>query len=134
MLDIALLGFIALVLALGLKRPFIWVLAYIYIDVVAPQKIGWGIIQSVPVSMIAFAAAFAGWLVLDRKTGSRFTVRQALILMLIGWCAFSSAGAAFPVEATVLDPVRAKLHNRAVLPKGTTGTRWAATPGSLAAC
>jgi probable O-glycosylation ligase (exosortase A-associated) len=99
MLDIALLGFIALVLALGLKRPFIWVLAYIYIDVVAPQKIGWGIIQSVPVSMIAFAAAFAGWLVLDRKTGSRFTLRQVLIVALLGWCAFTTMGAEFPVEA-----------------------------------
>ena len=99
MLDFALLGFIALVLALGLKRPFVWVLAYIYIDIVAPQKIGWGVIQSVPVSMIAFAAAFAGWLVLDRKTGSRFTVRQALIVALLGWCAFTTLGAAFPVEA-----------------------------------
>ena len=57
----------ALLLALGLKRPFFWVLAYIYIDVVAPQKIGWGFIQSLPVSLIAFAAAFAGWLFLDSK-------------------------------------------------------------------
>ena len=62
----------ALLLALGLKRPFFWVLAYIYIDVVAPQKIGWGFIQSLPVSLVAFAAAFAGWLFLDSKQGSRF--------------------------------------------------------------
>jgi len=48
-LDLALVGFIGLFLALGLKRPFFWVLAYIYIDVVAPQKIGWGFIQSLPV-------------------------------------------------------------------------------------
>ena len=61
------LGFIGLFLALGLKRPFFWVLAYIYIDVVAPQKIGWGLIQSLPVSLIAFAAAFAGWLFLDTQ-------------------------------------------------------------------
>ena len=55
MLDVALAGFIGLFLALGLKRPFFWVLAYIYIDVVAPQKIGWSFIQSLPVSLIAFA-------------------------------------------------------------------------------
>jgi probable O-glycosylation ligase (exosortase A-associated) len=99
MIDIALLGFIALVLTLGLKRPFVWVLAYIYIDVVAPQKIGWGIIQSVPVSMIAFVAAFGGWLLLDDKHGSRVTLRQALVGLLLGWCFFTTQTADFPVEA-----------------------------------
>ena len=51
MLDLALVAFIGLFLALGLKRPFFWVLAYIYIDVVAPQKIGWGFLHAMPVSL-----------------------------------------------------------------------------------
>ncbi len=76
MIDLALLGFIGLMLAMGLRRLFFWVLAYIYIDIVAPQKIGWGIITGLPVSLIAFVAAFAGWLLLDTKRGSRFTFRQ----------------------------------------------------------
>ncbi len=99
MLDLALTGFIALFLALGLKRPFFWVLAYIYIDVVAPQKIGWGFIQSLPVSFVAFIAAFAGWLLLDSKQGSRFTMRQGLILVLLAYCGITTLGAVFPVEA-----------------------------------
>ena len=66
MLDIILIAFVALFLALGLKRPFIWVLAYIYIDIVAPQKVGWGPITALPLSLIPFGAAFAGWLILDR--------------------------------------------------------------------
>lgn len=93
MLDLALLGFIALMLGLGLKRPFFWVLAYIYIDIVAPQKIGWGVIQSIPVSLIAFAAAFAGWLFLDSKHGSRFTLRQGLIALLLVYCGITTLGA-----------------------------------------
>lgn len=93
MLDLALLGFIGLFLALGLKRPFFWVLAYIYIDIVAPQKIGWGVIQSIPVSLIAFGAAFAGWLFLDNKQGSRFTFRQFLITVLLAYCAITTIGA-----------------------------------------
>jgi len=99
MLDLVLVAFIGLLLALGLKRPFFWVLTYIYIDIVAPQKIGWGFIQSLPVSLVAFAAAFAGWLFLDSKDGSRFTLRQGLILALLAWCGVTTLSAAFPVEA-----------------------------------
>ena len=99
MLDLVLVAFIGLLLALGLKRPFFGVLAYIYIDIVAPQKIGWGFIQSLPVSLVAFAAAFAGWLFLDSKRGSRFTLRQGLILVLLAWCGVTTLSAAFPVEA-----------------------------------
>ena len=99
MLDLVLVAFIGLLLALGLKRPFFWVLAYIYIDIVAPQKIGWGFIQSLPVSLVAFAAAFAGWLFLESKRGSRFTLRQGLILVLLAWCGVTTLSAAFPVEA-----------------------------------
>jgi hypothetical protein len=79
MIDLVLIAFVGLFLALGLKRPFIWVLAYIYIDIVAPQKIGWGPITALPLSLIAFVLAFGGWLILDRKNGSRFTFRQGLI-------------------------------------------------------
>lgn len=99
MLDLALLGFVALLLAFGFKRPFIWVLAYIYIDCVAPQKIGWGIIQAIPLSLIAFVAAFGGWLVFDSKQGTRFTLRQALIAVLLGYCAYTTTVADFPVNA-----------------------------------
>jgi probable O-glycosylation ligase (exosortase A-associated) len=99
MLDLALLAFVGLFLALGLKRPFFWVLLYIYIDVVAPQKIGWGPIQALPLSLIAFAAAFLGWLLLDRKEGSRFNLRQALILVLLAWCGYTTLGAEFPEAA-----------------------------------
>jgi probable O-glycosylation ligase (exosortase A-associated) len=98
-LDLALLGFIGLLLLLGLKRPFIWVLAYIYIDIVAPQKIGWGLIQSFQLSLITFLAAFAGYLLLDAKNGSRFTLRQGLILALLLWCGMTTLGAEFQDSA-----------------------------------
>jgi probable O-glycosylation ligase (exosortase A-associated) len=99
MLDLALLAFIALFLALGLKRPFIWVLAYIYVDAVAPQKIGWSLIHVLPLSLITFIAAFGGWIFFDPKRGSRFTMRQALIGALLVYCAVSTTMADFPVEA-----------------------------------
>jgi probable O-glycosylation ligase (exosortase A-associated) len=101
MLDLVLIAFVGLFLALGLKRPFIWVLAYIYIDIVAPQKVGWGPITALPLSLIAFMAAFAGWLILDRKEGSRFTFRQGLIALLLAWCGYTTTTADYPIEAMV---------------------------------
>ena len=41
MLDLALTAFALVLLALGLRRPFLWVLAYLYVDIVAPQKISY---------------------------------------------------------------------------------------------
>ena len=99
MIDLVLLAFIFFVLLLGLKRPFLWVLLYVYIDILAPQRIGYSLIASLPVSLIAFAAAFGGWLVLDRKEGARFTLRQGLMLALLAYCWWTTGNADFPAEA-----------------------------------
>lgn len=98
-LDLVLLAFIGYVLVLGLRRPFLWVLLYVYIDILAPQRIGFTLITTIPVSLIAFAAAFGGWLALDRKEGARFTLRQGLMLALLVYCWWTTGHADFPVEA-----------------------------------
>ncbi|MBO9498170.1 MAG: O-antigen ligase family protein [Novosphingobium sp.] len=99
MLDAFLFLFVMGLLVLGLRRPFIWVLAYLYIDIVAPQKIGWTLMRILPVSLIAFIAAFAGWALADSKQGSRFTFRQGLMLVLLAYCAMTTLKADFPQEA-----------------------------------
>lgn len=99
MLDLFFLSFIGFVLLLGLKRPFLWVLLYAYIDILAPQRIGYSIIIDIPLSLVAFAAAFGGWLVLDRKEGGRFTLRQGLMLALLIYCFWTTRNADFPIEA-----------------------------------
>ncbi len=99
MLDLALLGFIGILLLMGFKRPFFWVLTYIYIDIVVPQKIGWGLVQTFQLSMIAFVAAFGGWLLLDSKKGSGFTMVQGLILLLLCYCGLTTLMAAYPEAA-----------------------------------
>ena len=86
MLDLVFLAFIFYILLLGLRRPFLWVLLYVYIDIIAPQRIGYTIITEIPLSLVAFAAAFGGWLFLDRKEGARFSLRQWLILALLLYC------------------------------------------------
>lgn len=101
MVDLALFLFVTALLALGLKRPFLWVLAYIYIDIVAPQKISWNLLASIPISLIVFVAAFGGWLALDDKEESRFSLRQFLLLILLAWCGYTTLGADFPEEAAI---------------------------------
>jgi len=99
MLDAFLFAYVLGLLALGLRKPFVWVLAYLYIDIVAPQKIGWTLMPILPVSLIAFVAAFAGWLLVDSKQGSRFTFRQGLMVVLLAYCAMTASWAEFPKEA-----------------------------------
>lgn len=99
MLDLALAGFVFGLMALGLRRPFVWVLAYLYVDIVAPQKISYFLLASIPLSLIVFCAAFGGWLLMDDKTNSRVTGRQAMLCLLLLYCAVSTMFADFPVEA-----------------------------------
>ena len=99
MRDIVLFAFIAAVLAMGLKRPFLWVLLYIYVDIVAPQKVAWGFLTSLSISLVCFVAAFAGYLLLDDKKGSRFTFRQGLMVALLAWCGMTTFGAQFQDSA-----------------------------------
>ncbi|HOB12716.1 MAG TPA: putative O-glycosylation ligase, exosortase A system-associated [Novosphingobium sp.] len=98
-LNLALTGFVFTLFALGLRRPFLWVLAYLYIDILAPQKVSWGFLTKLPISLMAFVLAFAGWLMLDDKRDSRFTLRQGLIAVLLVYCGLTTMAADFPAEA-----------------------------------
>ncbi|WP_404479393.1 putative O-glycosylation ligase, exosortase A system-associated [Novosphingobium sp. BL-52-GroH] len=99
MINLALTSFFACLILLGFKRPFIWVLCYLYVDIVAPQIISWGFLTQMPTSLIAFAAAFLGWLVFDDKRDSRFTWRQGLLVALLVYCGVTTLRADYPVEA-----------------------------------
>lgn len=99
MLDAVLFLFVLFLLAAGLRRPFVWVLAYVYIDILAPQKIGWSITPALPISLIAFCAAFAGWILADPKRGVGFSLRQGILAALLVYCFWTTMNADFPVEA-----------------------------------
>jgi hypothetical protein len=67
MRDLAFIGFLLALIGLGLKRPFLLVLAYAYVDIVAPQRLSYYLLNAVPVSMIMAGLAIAGWLIADDK-------------------------------------------------------------------
>ncbi|HEX8485573.1 DUF5935 domain-containing protein [Sphingomonas sp.] len=97
--DLVFVGFLAAFFACGFRRPFLLVLAYVYIDIVSPQRLTYVLLNAVPISLIAVALAVGAWMVCDDKRDSRFTPRQALILILLGYCYLTTQTADFPVEA-----------------------------------
>jgi O-antigen ligase len=98
-IDLALTAFVAIMLALGLRRPYLWVLTYLYIDIVQPQKISWFLLASIPISLIAFVIAFIGWLAIDDKRSVRLGLAQVLLMFLLIYCGLTTLSASFPIPA-----------------------------------
>jgi hypothetical protein len=99
MLDLFFTAFCLAFLGAGLKRPFLFVLAYTYIDIVAPQKVSWGFLTHIPISLIAFSCALLGWIAAEDKNGVRVSPRQFVLLLLLVYCGLTTRTADFPVEA-----------------------------------
>ena len=99
MRDLFFVGFLTALLALGVKRPFLFVLAYAYVDIVAPQRLSYYLLNSVPVSLIVAALAIGGWLVADDKRDFRVTPRQWLMILLLTYAGVTTIYADFPVDA-----------------------------------
>jgi hypothetical protein len=77
--DLVFVAFLAAFFACGFKRPFIFVLSYVYIDIVSPQRLTYVLLNSVPISLIAVGLAVGGWALTDKKTDVRVAPRQVLI-------------------------------------------------------
>ncbi|MEA3046458.1 MAG: hypothetical protein QOJ53_790 [Sphingomonadales bacterium] len=99
MRDLALIGFLGALLMLGMKRPFLFALAYIYVDTVSPQRLSYYLINSLPISLIVAVLAMGGWLIADRKEGLSLTVRQGLIVALLAYAGVTTLHADFPIDA-----------------------------------
>ena len=99
MRDLAFIGFLAALIGIGFRRPFLFVLAYAYVDIVAPQRLTYYLLNSVPISLIVVGLAVLGWMVADDKRDVRFAPRQALLLILLAYCGMTTLNATFPLEA-----------------------------------
>jgi probable O-glycosylation ligase (exosortase A-associated) len=99
--DLFFVGFIGALLMLGLKRPFLFVLAYAYVDIVSPQRLSYYLLNSIPISAMMFALAVGGWLVADDKRHFRVAPRQWLMIVLLAYVAYTTAHADLPIEALI---------------------------------
>lgn len=85
--------------AAGLRRPFVFVLTYVYIDIVSPQRLTYILLNSVPISLIAAGLSVVAWVVVDDKRDTRIAPRQMLMLALLFYCLWTTRTADFPVDA-----------------------------------
>ena len=99
MRDLAFIAFLGALFGLGFRRPFLFVLTYVYIDIVSPQRLTYLLLNSVPISLIAVALAVGSWLLFDDKRDVRLAPRQGLILLLLIYCGATTLTADFPVDA-----------------------------------
>jgi len=99
MRDLAFIAFLVALLGLALRRPFLFVLAFAYVDIVSPQRLSYYLLNSIQLSLIVCALAIGGWLLFDDKKNFRIAGRQWLMLALLAYAGLSTLSADFPVEA-----------------------------------
>ncbi|MEA3004640.1 MAG: hypothetical protein QOH81_3428 [Sphingomonadales bacterium] len=99
MRDLFFVAYLLGLLALGFRRPFLFVLAYAYVDIVSPQQLSYFLLNRIPLSLIIASLAVGGWLVADDKKDLRFTPRQFLMLLLLLYAGFTTLHADFPIDA-----------------------------------
>lgn len=99
MRDLIFIGYLAAIVLLAFKRPFLFTLVYAYVDIVSPQRLSYFLLNSIPLSLILFVLAFLGFMVSDDKKDVRLAPRWALLLILLAYCGYTTTVAAEPVFA-----------------------------------
>ena len=97
--DLAFVGFLVALIGFGFRKPFLFVLTYAYVDIVAPQRLTYYLLNTVPVSQIVVGLAVLGWAIADDKRGLTIAPRQALLFVLLIYCGVTTSTADFPLDA-----------------------------------
>lgn len=99
MRDLIFVGYIALIMLMAFKRPFLFTLIYAYVDICSPQRLSYFLLNSIPLSLILFVLAFLGFALGDDKKDVRVAPRWFLLILLLGYCGYTTTVAAEPVAA-----------------------------------
>jgi putative inorganic carbon (hco3(-)) transporter len=86
MRDLFFVGYLGLLLLFAFKRPFLFTLVYAYVDIIAPQRLSYFLLNSIPLSLILFGLALAGFLLSDDKKDVRISPRWCLLVLLLVYC------------------------------------------------
>ncbi|MGL5837729.1 MAG: putative O-glycosylation ligase, exosortase A system-associated [Sphingorhabdus sp.] len=99
MRDLFFVGYLGLLMLFAFKRPFLFTLVYAYIDIIAPQRLSYFLLNSIPLSLIVFGLALLGFLVGDDKRDVRISPRWILLIVLLVYCGYTTTVAVEPLAA-----------------------------------
>jgi probable O-glycosylation ligase (exosortase A-associated) len=94
--DLFFVGFILALLALSLRRPFLFVLAYAYVDTVAPQRLSYYLLSGGNIVLYVALAALGSWFLFDDKRGMRIAGRQWAMILLLAYAGYTTLNAQVP--------------------------------------
>lgn len=100
---------------LGLVAPFAAGLGYIWVDFLAPQRIGFGLIAELPISMAIGALTLLLYFALDRRDPPRISGTLILLAMFGTWVTLTTTWAVVPEHAWVKWDRAVKMIGFAVL-------------------
>ena len=101
MRDLAFIAFLVALVGMGLRRPFLLVLGYVYVDIVSPQRLTYLLLNTVPISLIMVLLAVGSWALFDDKRDTRIAPRQMLMVVLLIYCGITTQNADFPLYAAL---------------------------------
>jgi probable O-glycosylation ligase (exosortase A-associated) len=99
MRELFFIAFLGAVMFMALRRPYFLVLAFCYVDIVAPQRLTYAILPHANISLLLFIGAILGWLIADNKKGMQIDHLQVVLGLLMLYCGISTIFADFPEDA-----------------------------------
>ena len=72
-------------LSVGMLVPFAAALGYVWVDTFYPQAVSYGLLNSVPVSLMMAVVALGAYTLFDRRIAPRPGLHLALVLLMIVW-------------------------------------------------
>lgn len=101
MRDLFFIIFLIGILGMAVRRPYLFVLAYAYVDIVAPQRLSYYLLNSVQLSLIVFSLALGSWMLTDNKRDTRFDQLQVVMVLLLVYCGLTTLSADLPEDAAL---------------------------------
>lgn len=89
MRDLAIILFLLGLVFLGIYRPWLMTIAYLYTDIIQPQRLSFSALRSLPINFILGAAAVVLFM-FDKKKNLAFGIVQGLMLAFVLWFTITS--------------------------------------------
>jgi putative inorganic carbon (hco3(-)) transporter len=81
--------------------PFGGILFYIWLELLSPQLLMYGPLQSIPYSLLLGLACLIGWLIKEKDKFAQFDLLVTLLCLLALWISYTTFFAVFPEPAFV---------------------------------